>query len=106
MTSKLQATQPERAHIKFLTVVAVEGVSSWISAGENRQDKPALIINATTSCKMMRILQALIINTTTLGSHLLRTVVRANSGAGTCAMCTMAHINKVIRRSLIIHTLQ
>ena len=74
MTSKLQATQPERAHIKFLTVMTVEGVGSWISAGENRQDKPALIINATTSRKMMRILQALIVNTTTLGSHLLRTV--------------------------------
>ena len=79
MTSKLQATQPERAHIKFLTVVIVEGVSSWISAGENRQDKPALFINVTTSCKIMRILQALIINTTTSGSQLLRTVVCANT---------------------------
>ena len=29
MNSKLQATQPERAHIKCLTLVIVEGVSSW-----------------------------------------------------------------------------
>ena len=29
-----------------------------------------------------------------------------NSGAGTCAMCTMTHINQVIIRSLIIHTLK
>ena len=66
------------------------------------------MIVMTCNDAMVRILQALIVNTTTLGSHLLRTVhvVRANSGAGACAMCTMVHINKVIISSLIIHTLQ
>ena len=55
---------------------------------------------------MMRIVQALIINTTTSGPWLLRTAVRADNGAGACAMCTVAHVNKVIASSLIIHTLQ
>ena len=63
----------------------------------------------TCNDAMMRILQALIINTTSSGPQLLHIVVRANSGAGTlhtCAMCTMPHINKVITGSLIIHTLK
>ena len=32
-------------------------------------------------------------------------VVRANNGAGACAMCTVAHINKAITGPLTIHTL-
>ena len=60
----------------------------------------------TCNDAMMRILQALIINTTSSGPQLLRIVVRANNGAGTCAMCTVTHINKVITGSLIIHTLK
>ena len=64
------------------------------------------MIVMTCNDAMVRILQALIINTTTSGSQLLRTVVRANSGAGTCAMYTMTHINKVIISSLIIYTLK
>ena len=31
MNSKLQATQPERVHIKCLTLVIVKGVSSWVT---------------------------------------------------------------------------
>ena len=64
------------------------------------------MIVMTCNDAMVRILQALIINTTTSGSQLLRTVVRANSGAGTCAMYTMTHINKVIISSLNIYTLK
>ena len=57
---------------------------------------------------MMTVLQALIINTPTSGSQLLRTVhvVRANNGAGTCDICTMAHTNKAITSSLTNHTLK
>ena len=64
------------------------------------------MIVMTCNDAMVRILQALIINTTTSGSQLLRIVVRANSGAGTCAMYTMTHINKVIISSLVIYTLE
>ena len=61
----------------------------------------------TCNDAMMRILQALIISTTSSGPQSgACIVVRANNSAGTCAMCTVTHINKVITGSLIIHTLK